>query len=108
MAIDDNKIVQLYFDRDENAVNATAEKYGNYCNSIAINILGNKEDAEECVSDTYFKTWNSIPPNRPSVLKSFLGKITRNDCAGCNNTSDNHKYCKLWGLSRFDFDCWRN
>ena len=78
MAIDDNKIVQLYFDRDENAVNATAEKYGNYCNSIAINILGNKEDAEECVSDTYFKTWNSIPPNRPSVLKSFLGKITRN------------------------------
>lgn len=78
MAIDDNKIIQLYFDRDENAIKVTSEKYGNYCSSIAINILGNKEDAEECVSDTYLKTWNSIPPNRPSVLRSFLGKITRN------------------------------
>lgn len=78
MAIDDNKIIQLYFDRDENAIKATSEKYGKYCNSIAMNILENKEDAEECVSDTYLRTWNSIPPNRPSVLRTFLGKITRN------------------------------
>lgn len=78
MAIDDNKIIQLYFDRDENAISATSEKYGKYCNTIAINILGNKEDAEECLSDTYLKTWNSIPPNRPAVLRTFIGKITRN------------------------------
>lgn len=78
MAIDDNKIIQLYFDRDENAIKETSEKYGIYCSSIAINILNNKEDAEECVSDTYLKTWNSIPPNRPTVLRTFLGKITRN------------------------------
>lgn len=78
MAIEDNVIIQLYFDRDENAIKATSEKYGKYCSSIAINILGNKEDAEECVNDTYLKTWNTIPPNRPSVLRTFLGKITRN------------------------------
>lgn len=78
MVIDDNKIIQLYLDRNENAIKATSEKYGKYCNSIAINILENKEDAEECVSDAYFKVWNSIPPSRPSVFRTFLGRITRN------------------------------
>ncbi len=76
--MDDEKIVQLYWDRDEHAIPATAEKYGNYCNAIAKNILGNKEDAEECVNDTYLQAWNSMPPHRPSVLQTFLGKIVRN------------------------------
>lgn len=76
--MDDNEIVQLYWDRSEQAIPATFEKYGNYCISIAENILGNKEDAEECVNDTYLNAWNSIPPHRPSVLSTFLGKITRN------------------------------
>jgi RNA polymerase sigma-70 factor (ECF subfamily) len=74
----DVTIVQLYWDRDEQAISATADKYGSYCTSIAKNILGNNEDAEECVSDTYLSAWNSMPPHRPSVLSAFLGKITRN------------------------------
>ena len=76
--MDDAKIVQLYFDRDEQAIPATADKYGNYCASIANNILGNHEDAEECVNDTYLNTWNAIPPHRPKMLSTFLGKIVRN------------------------------
>lgn len=76
--MDDAKIVQMYFDRDEQAIPATADKYGNYCASIANNILGNHEDAEECVNDTYLNTWNAIPPHRPKMLSTFLGKIVRN------------------------------
>lgn len=76
--MDDEKIVQLYWDRSELAIIATADKYGSYCVSIAKNILGNKEDAEECVNDTYLNAWNSMPPHRPSILSTFLGKITRN------------------------------
>lgn len=76
--MDDAKIVQLYWDRNEQAIPATAEKYGNYCTSIARNILGNREDAEECVNDTYLNAWNSMPPHRPGVLSAFLGKLVRN------------------------------
>jgi len=76
--MDDAKIVQLYFDRNEQAIPATADKYGNYCTSIAKNILGNYEDAEECVNDTYLNAWNAIPPHRPKMLSTFLGKIVRN------------------------------
>lgn len=76
--MDDKKIVQLYWDRNQAAISATSEKYGNYCTSIAKNILDNKEDVEECVNDTYLNAWNSMPPHRPSMLSTFLGKITRN------------------------------
>jgi RNA polymerase sigma factor (sigma-70 family) len=76
--MDDTRIVQLYWDRDEQAVPATADKYGAYCTSIAKNILGNHEDAEECVNDTYLNAWDSMPPHRPSILSTFLGKIVRN------------------------------
>lgn len=75
--MDDEKIVQLYFDRSEQAVEETASKYGSYCYSIAYNILDNNEDAQECVNDTYIDAWNSMPPHRPSILATFLGKITR-------------------------------
>ncbi len=78
MAMEDKDIIQLFFDRNEQAIEETSMKYGNYCNSIAMNILKNRADAEECVADTYQKCWNSIPPNRSSVLRIFLGKITRN------------------------------
>lgn len=76
--MEDQQIIRLYWDRDEQAIPATAEKYGNYCTAIAQNILGNQEDAEECVNDTYLNAWNSMPPHRPGVLSTFLGKITRN------------------------------
>ena len=76
--MDDAQIVQLYWDRNEQAIHATSDKYGNYCTSIAKNILGSQEDAEECVNDTYLNAWNAMPPHRPSILSTFLGKITRN------------------------------
>lgn len=74
----DADIVALYLARDESAIEATARIYGPYCLSVAMNILNSHPDAEECVNDTYLKTWNSIPPQKPSVLRLFLGKITRN------------------------------
>ena len=76
--MDDKKIVELYFARSEEAIKQTELKYGNYCFLIARNILSSREDAEECVNDTYLNAWNSIPPNNPNPLKTFLGKITRN------------------------------
>lgn len=75
--MDDELIVQLYWDRSENAISETDRKYGAYCNSIAYGILQSKEDAEESVNDTYMDAWNSMPPHRPSILATFLGKITR-------------------------------
>lgn len=76
--MDDHEIVQLYWDRNEGAIPATAEKYESYCASIARNILDSREDAEECVNDTYLSAWNAMPPHRPKALSAFLGKITRN------------------------------
>ena len=76
--MEDAKILLLYWNRDEHAIPATAEKYGSYCTTIARNILGNHEDAEECVNDTYLRAWNSMPPHRPAILSTFLGKIVRN------------------------------
>ena len=76
--MDDSQIVELYCHRDENAICETNRKYGAYCFTIAENILSNGEDAEECVNDTWLKTWNSIPPQKPALLKLFLAKITRN------------------------------
>lgn len=76
--MEDSRIVELYWKRDADAIPATSEKYGGYCASIARNILGNEEDAEECVNDTWLGAWNSMPSHQPSVLSAFLGKITRN------------------------------
>ena len=75
--MDDKRIVDLYFSRNQDAITQTDKKYGRYCYSIAYNILTNKEDAEESVNDTYMTAWRAIPPRRPSVLCTFLGKITR-------------------------------
>lgn len=74
----DEKIVELYWSRDEAAIKETAERYGDYCHSVASNILSSPEDCEECVNDTYLRAWNGIPPQRPNSLRAFLAKITRN------------------------------
>lgn len=74
----DQEIIRLYWRRSEEAVSASAEKYGGYCYSIAWNILRSGPDAEECVNDAYLGAWNAIPPSRPQRLGAFLGKITRN------------------------------
>lgn len=75
--MDDDSIVQLFFARSEKAISETVAKYGGYCFSIANHILENREDSEESVNDTYLAAWNNIPPRHPSVLATFLGKITR-------------------------------
>ena len=74
----DKEIVSLFFNKDDNAISVASEKFGAYCKKIAMNILGNNCDAEECVNDTFLKTWNSIPPQNPENLSAYLGKITRN------------------------------
>ncbi len=75
--MDDREIVQLYFDRNPVAIQETVRKYKNYCTYIAKNILGNDQDAEECVNDAFHNTWNSIPPKKPENLGAYIGKITR-------------------------------
>lgn len=74
----DEMIVDLYFERDERAIEETSQKFGAYCTKISMNILGDIADSEECVNDTYLQAWNSIPPNRPEGLAAYLGRITRN------------------------------
>lgn len=76
--MEDQKIVELYWERSEEAIKETDLKYGKYCHYIAYRILYCTEDAEECVNDTYLKAWNTMPPQKPSKLQAFLGKITRN------------------------------
>ena len=76
--MEDARIIELYFERDENAIKETETKYGGYCHHIAYNILHSELDAEECVNDTCLRAWNAIPPQRPTKLSVFLGKITRN------------------------------
>ena len=76
--MEDKEIIELYFRRDEEAIARTREKYGGYCYHIAANILSAHEDAEECVSDTWLRAWNAIPPARPNPMRPFLGRITRN------------------------------
>ena len=73
----DEKIVELYFDRDELAVKETEAKFGKYLYKIAFSILKDNADSEESVNDTYLAAWNSIPPNKPSRLSTYLGKLTR-------------------------------
>lgn len=73
----DEQIVQMYWDRNEDAIVVTGHKYGTYCYRIARNILELHEDSEECVSDTWLRAWNTMPPQRPSRLQQFLAKITR-------------------------------
>lgn len=76
--MDDRTIIDLYNQRNEQAISETSRKYGAYCFSIANRILSDEQDCEECVNDTWLKTWNSIPPAMPDCLRLFLAKITRN------------------------------
>ena len=76
--MEDSQIIDLYWARLEQAIQETDTKYGSYCRAIAHNILKSVEDSEECVSDTWLRAWNAMPPQRPSVLSAFLGRITRN------------------------------
>ena len=76
--MEDERIIELYFNRNEYAIIETDNKYGKYLGYISANILRSKQSAEECVNDTYQKAWDTIPPKRPERLSAYLGKITRN------------------------------
>lgn len=76
--VEDNKIIELYWKRDQSAIDESNKKYGKYCRTIAYNILYSKEDSEECVNDTWHNAWRAMPPEKPSKLQYFLGRITRN------------------------------
>ena len=76
--MDDKSIIELYFARNEAAVEKTAEKYSALCKKVSFNILGNEQDADECVNDTYIKVWESIPPTKPLSLKAYVARIARN------------------------------
>lgn len=76
--MEDRQIIELYWQRNTDAISETAGKYGAYCFSIADNILHDSGDSEECVNDTWLRAWNAMPPGRPDVLRMFLAKITRN------------------------------
>ena len=76
--MEDEKIVMLYWERDENAIRETEQKYGKYCYTIAYNILHSREDSDECVNDTWSGAWDAMPPEKPTKLQSFLARITRN------------------------------
>ena len=73
----DEATVTKFFNRDETALSDVKQRYGNYCKSIADNILPDRRDGEECVNDALLAAWNSIPPNKPENLKAYLGKLTR-------------------------------
>ena len=78
MKDNDKDIVELFWNRNEQAISAASQKYGKYCKTIALNILQNNEDADECVNDALLGAWNSIPPNKPPVLSVFLARIVKN------------------------------
>ena len=76
--MDDKKIIEMYWERDEDAIRETSAKYGKLCTYIANNILSSYEDSEECVNDTWLAVWNAIPAQRPNKFSAFVSKITRN------------------------------
>ena len=76
--MEDLQIIDLYWQRDEGAITATDVKYGRFCHQLAMNILHSFQDSEECVSDTYGRCWDTMPPQRPMSLRAYLGTIVRN------------------------------
>ena len=76
--MEDSDIIDLYWRRDQRAIDETSDKYGDFLWGISWNILRSHGDAEECVNDTYLKTWNAIPPAKPALFRPWLGRIIRN------------------------------
>lgn len=96
--MEDSQIIDLYWRRDENAIVQTDKKYGVFCHKLAMNILSLHEDAEECVNDTYHQAWNAMPPQRPSGLKAWLGRVVRN--ISINLWKKNHAQKRYSGLNQ--------
>ncbi len=94
--MEDSRIIDLYWQRDEDAIPQTQQKYGAFCTAVAMNVLGDRQDAEECVNDTWLHAWNAIPPQRPRMLRPFLGRITRN--LAINLWQKNHAQKRYAGM----------
>ncbi len=88
----DEQILDLFFARNEGAITACERQYGRDCMRLSMNILHSEPDAEECVNDTWLRAWNAIPPKRPSPLRAFLLRITRN--LSINRLRYNHSECR--------------
>ena len=101
--MEDQQIVNLYWQRSSNAISESSAKYGGYCHAIAYRILGSYQDAEECVNDTWVGAWNAMPVHRPACLTAFLGKITRR--AACNHLDALRAESGVVESCRW---CWRN
>lgn len=98
--MEDSAIVGLYWDRDETAITQTQRKYGQYLLKIAVNILADREDSQESVNDTYLAAWNSMPPQKPAVLSTYLGKLTRRISIDCLRRRTSQKRgCGEYALS---------
>ena len=106
--MEDQDIITLYWERSEEAVRATAEKYGGYCAAIIRRVLGDRRDVEECLGDTWLGAWNAMPPQRPERLPPFLGRIARNTAArsrsGCTAVLEELAECVGGSPVEEDFD----
>lgn len=110
--MEDSEIVALYLQRNDQAIVQTHQKYGGLCMSIAMRILKNRQDSEECVNDTYHHTWNAIPPERPRAMAPYLGRIVRNlaldrykyNHAGKRNPDLELSFCELEDCIPAEFD----
>lgn len=104
--MEDIQIIELYWQRNEQAIAETAKKHGAFCHSIAKNILSIDEDAEECVNDTYHQAWNAIPPQRPVKFRAWLGKVVRNIALNLWNKNHTQKrYSDMTALLSELEDC---
>lgn len=104
--MEDIQIIELYWQRNEQAIAETAKKHGAFCHSIAKNILSIEEDAEECVNDTYHQAWNAIPPQRPVKFRAWLGKVVRNIALNLWNKNHTQKrYSDMTALLSELEDC---
>lgn len=77
-SMEDNQIIDLFFERSEQAIIELSNKYGKLCRKVSLNILNNTQDSEECVNDAYLGVWNTIPPHKPSLLPAYVCRIVRN------------------------------
>ena len=97
--MDDEKIVRLYWERNEQAIGETDKKYGKYLHRIAFHILADREDSQESVNDTYMAAWESMPPHKPAVLSTYLGKLTRRISIDCFRKKNAQKRGGEYALS---------
>lgn len=102
ICMNDQQIVELYFQRNEKAIEESQNKYGHYCFNIAYNILFDHEDSQECVNDTFLGAWNSIPPHKPVFLNTYLGKITRRLSIDILRSKNTKKRGRLESTVSFD------